>query len=243
METRLNRYNAYIDESGTHVGSAHLTVALALIPDSAEDAFETRWTSLLTRYGIHVFHMTDFNSCQGEFTNWSPERCHDFSLEIVDTVKAHVVFWMGNTIETVSAHLIEDEVAVLSPYIVGCAFLLKQVGTWVANQKDDVQIAYAFEDGVRDQHKFDRALKGIVAPDAATAKRFGYLSHAYRPKSVAGLQVADMLAWQLHVDGRRYDAGQKRRGDLLSLLEIPHLVGHFDSEALQLVRKGILHES
>lgn len=192
---------------------------------------------------MRVFHMTDFNSRKGEFAGWSAELCHDFSFEMVRIVREYVEFWIGNTIETASSHLIDDEVAALSPYLVGCAYLLKHVEDWIATRTDPVQIAYVLEDGVKDQHKFDLALKNIFGRDATTAKRFGYVSHTYKQKSLPGLQVADILAWQLHVDGKRYDTDKKRRGDFLNLLEVPHLIGHFDEVALQLIRKGLLGES
>ena len=234
----MRNYHAYIDESGTHLTAAHLAVALALVPEPRVNEFAVEWHNLLSKRGVREFHMTDFNAGKREFNNWSKQQSHEFSLEVIDVVKRYVVFWFGCVIETAHRKLIEDEKMLLSPYLVGSSFLLQFISDWANAQSDDVGIAYTLEAGYIDEPRFNSTLKRIVAPSPENRDRYRYLSHQFDSKANPGIQVADIFAWQLYVDSRRFDASQARRGDFKSLLQIPHVVGHFDEDALRLVRAG-----
>jgi Protein of unknown function (DUF3800) len=239
-QSRVKKYYAYIDESGTHANSPHESVALALIPAGAKDDFEKSWSNLLSKQQCRVFHMTDFNGAQREFRGWSNARTHEFSMELIKVIRNYVEFWIGHVFETESRVLVEDESVALSLYMVGCGFLLRSVEDWVNAQRGSVEVIYVFEQGVRDQRKFDEAISATFSFDADTTRRFRYGRHSYETKSVPGLQVADVFAWQLTRDARQYDAHKSRRGDFKALLEIPHLIGHFDGVALNMVRQGLL---
>lgn len=184
--------------------------------------------------------MTDFNGCQKEFADWDQKRCHEFSLEIMGLVEKYVEFWIGNVFETGPRQLVESDGAGLSLYLAGCGFLLKSVEDWAKTQQEEIHISYVLEHGAVDQHKLDRALTSIFASDADAKERFCHVSHSFDEKVVPGLQVADIFAWQLHVDARKFDNQQNRRRDFARLLTIPHLVGHFDEETLRLVRQGLV---
>jgi hypothetical protein len=235
----MKNYYAYIDESGTHEGSLHETMALALIPETLKPQFQVAWKKLLDKWQVHALHMTDFNSGKREFAGWDAERCHNFSVEAMDIVEQNVEFWMGNAFETSARHIVVNDGQGLSLYHLGFVFLLRSVEDWAKCTGKEIRVNYVLERGAAAQNSLGRALTSIFASDAGAKARFRHVSHCFEEKVIPGLQVADIFAWQLHVDARRFDREQNRRGDFARLLQIPHVVGHFDSESLRLVRQGL----
>ena len=235
----LKKYYAYIDESGTHEGSVHECIALALIPETSKEQFEVAWNTLLDKWNLRVLHMTDFNGYKKEFAGWDSTRSHEFSVKVMSVIEDHVEFWMGNVFETGHRRLVESDGAGPSLYFVGCGFLLRSMGDWAKTHGEEVHVSYVLERGAVDQRKLNRALTKIVASDEASQAPFCHVSHSFEEKSVPGLQVADIFAWQLHVDARRFDRAQNRRSDFVRLLTLPHFVRYFDEQSLRLVVEGL----
>lgn len=81
-------FKAYIDESGIHASSDMFVLAGYLAPAREWDRFTKKWQSVLSRYGINVFHATDCNSFRGEFKRFAgrKEERDEFVKELLATI-------------------------------------------------------------------------------------------------------------------------------------------------------------
>ena len=51
--------------------------------------FEREWRKVLERYGIEVFHMTDFETRQGQYATWSNEQRVAFVRQVIGVIRVH----------------------------------------------------------------------------------------------------------------------------------------------------------
>lgn len=83
-------FKAYIDESGIHASSDMFVLAGYLAPAREWDRFVKKWQSVLTKYGISVFHASDCNSYRGEFGRFKDrkEERDEFVKALLSTISA-----------------------------------------------------------------------------------------------------------------------------------------------------------
>lgn len=63
-------FQAFLDESGHPEDSSVVTVAAVVSDEQGWHTFEEQWAHTLQQYEIATFHMTDYESRRGEFSQW-----------------------------------------------------------------------------------------------------------------------------------------------------------------------------
>src|SRR6266446_2961837 len=69
---------AYIDDSGTSANDGVAVAAGYIASTHMWEIFETRWKTLLSKYGVSHIHRAELENFRGEFGNWTPERRTEF---------------------------------------------------------------------------------------------------------------------------------------------------------------------
>lgn len=240
MIPERRKFHAFFDESGTHDGSPFVCVAAVLIPDERMRSFSDAWLAMLSTWGLKAFHMTDCNSERGEFKALNAQQCDQAARDAIHITKQHAEFWTAASIDARAHQLVGADGIGLSAYVLASAFCMLNIKDWRASSTAESEITYTFESGVSEDRLVDRALTRIFS-DVDSRSQYGYLSHSYQSKiSQFGLQASDIYAWHWFVDSKRFERSQHRRPDFLSLGDVPHIVSHFDDEALALVRKALV---
>lgn len=94
-EFLMTVFNAYFDASGSSkdkLSSSSLFVSGFVSTETMWGKFETRWLTLLDRYGITPpFHMTDFEDGKGQYEHWkNDEQCREeFLIEAIRLINKH----------------------------------------------------------------------------------------------------------------------------------------------------------
>jgi Protein of unknown function (DUF3800) len=157
--------------------------------------FEWQWRRELAKEGIKEFHMTDFASSRGEFTQWKGdgERRGRFFRELVRIIR--------NTLSTPpivvnvemdawklinQEFLLEEHLK--CPYALSGFGVVKQARDWVRSKNDPPRIRFVFEDGDEGKgHLSDLCEKVSITP-------------VFRSKSAAvPCQAADLIAWKSRI--------------------------------------------
>jgi hypothetical protein len=66
---------AYLDESGTHGGSAVTVMGGILAKESQWAAFQSHFDRAKRNYGFKIFHSKKFKRRDGDFAGWPQEKC------------------------------------------------------------------------------------------------------------------------------------------------------------------------
>jgi hypothetical protein len=85
---------AFLDDSGTD-DKRPLCIGGGVSPAAEWMQLEQKWTQVLQRYEVKVFHMTDVESLRKEFREWTVEKKDSFLSELVAIVIKHVQWWIG----------------------------------------------------------------------------------------------------------------------------------------------------
>jgi hypothetical protein len=110
------------------------------------------------------------------------------------------------------------------PYTLCAQGVLDGVHQWADGNNYRGDIAHFFEAGAAGQTEANRLMQTIFeTPQWRKACR--YSGHSFVPKDGnAGVQAADLFAWQFHTETRRQveRAGRSMRKDFESLVQHPH---------------------
>ena len=68
-------YTGYLDESGTHGGSAVTVMGGVLASTRQWAAFDKEFTRAKNKHGFRIFHTKKFKAKRGDFTGWSNPQC------------------------------------------------------------------------------------------------------------------------------------------------------------------------
>src|SRR4030088_1980187 len=74
---------AYFDESGHHASTRVVAMGGAIAGPNQWGEHRQRWKETLGRYGVNVFHMTDFENRQGEFLGWNENRRRELLSDLM----------------------------------------------------------------------------------------------------------------------------------------------------------------
>jgi len=68
-------FTGYLDESGTHGGSATTVMGGLLARSDQWRQFESRFAAAQAKHGFRVWHTRKFRQRSGDFKGWSPQQC------------------------------------------------------------------------------------------------------------------------------------------------------------------------
>ena len=85
----LAMFIAYFDESGKERDHRAVALGAVIAPEKKWLEFEKKWNKVLRRHKVEVFHMTDFETRNGEFKNksWSDDKRLSFITDLAAIVK------------------------------------------------------------------------------------------------------------------------------------------------------------
>lgn len=85
---------AYLDESGTHAGSASLAVAGFLAPAASWGAFDYEWSAAIAEWGLEAFHMSSFAGRRGDY-DWPDHVRKARMARLLAIIARHVTGSVG----------------------------------------------------------------------------------------------------------------------------------------------------
>ena len=80
----------YFDESGTHGDSRFLIVAGYVFEKDAYTSLEAEWRSMLAKYNLTHFHMSECAPCKGLFAHLKTEECDVAARWAYDIIRRHM---------------------------------------------------------------------------------------------------------------------------------------------------------
>jgi len=78
----LLAYTAYLDESGTHDGSAITIMGGVLGRADQWKRFQAGYDKAKKKHGFRIFHTKKFKNKSGDFKGWSDEQCMELWADI-----------------------------------------------------------------------------------------------------------------------------------------------------------------
>lgn len=172
------------------------------------------------------------------FDRLTKDECIEIEKEMIDHIKAHA---KAGICTSVSDQLLREiPVDPVDPhgsaYTLLCYHSLLAVREWVRRTGFDGSIAYFFEAGDRFQRQAANMM-GTVFLLREEREAFRYAGHAFVDKAkVRPVQTADVLAWHVVTDRRRYLEGKGRRADFNELLECETFQRHLSRNDLLIKR-------
>jgi Protein of unknown function (DUF3800) len=193
----------YLDESGTHDGSA-LTIMSGWIASVEQwEGLERRWDALFRRFGVSYVHAKELRHREGPFRFWSDQKAVSFARELSAALEAHSQYSLTvilNNNEYESHYRAPDKAerkrrgSVDSKYGVCFRVFLSLVTQMVAKYMPGESLTVTLEAG----HRNGGAAETIFAEFKQYAPELAGIVDAVAyvdKKKAAGVQAADFLAY------------------------------------------------
>jgi hypothetical protein len=202
---------AYFDRSELIAPAPVLAVGGYVSSDEAWANFESAWKDVLDKFGVSMFHMTEFECRHREFKEWPNDKRIAFIGELIELVHLHAMAGVAAAIaiEVYRALVDEDQRALGHPYVMcglkAVADTLRWVddviarnvatGEWeITEAGKSVSIEFVFESGDDGAVELERQLQ-IEQESGAFAGRIAKVSFLNK-RGVGALQVADFAAYE-----------------------------------------------
>ena len=218
----MSGWCAFFDESGTHDGARVMCVAGFLFTKDNNLRLNEEWHRVLKEYALPYFHMVDCVHRSGVFSGLTMNQCDQCSRKLIPLIKRYMSFGFVSSID-------RNEYFNLMPYhpVMGDAYqcciwhIFQGIRIWRRKHGNDVRdIIYIFEAGHQSQSKVARNLSEQSQGWSGEANWPGYAGHEFRGKQgCAGLQAADILAWQFAKLAKSGQEKRAHRKDMLALVE------------------------
>jgi len=195
----LGIFTAYLDESGTHEESDVVAVAGFFSVADRWVKFSQEWQAVLDYYCLDYFHMTDFESSQGQFKEWDAQKHKDCLNKLLGIIKENVIGSVGWAVSRRSFDAILSKPA---RKICGDAYGLASIGCFRSLAqiviKKDGQAEYVMESGAEGSGALLWIYReGRKDPEWRDNNRL--LSLAFQDKRYfLPLQSADIMAYELY---------------------------------------------
>jgi len=194
---------------------------------------EPVWKAILDRFGVTHLHMVDFAHSRGEFTSWRDdnERREAFLKELMDLIHRYVDICVGAwvSLEEFKKLTTEQQKAIRNPYF-ACfqecwRVAAVQAVNLPADEKIDIVVAHQPEhsgEATPLAEALRVELPGTLNEMFALGRRLGTYSTG-DPKNVVGLQVADLVVYEISLYVQRQcTPDYKPRWPMRRLLEMKH---------------------
>lgn len=231
--------NAYFDESIGSVKMVHPrdgsrlvigTICIAGYLVKAEQAkrLSEEWQAILDKFGLPYFHMVDCAHGNDVFAALDKRDRIQVAARMIGIIKRRTMRGIGISLNVnqFTALMPPDHPLIKTPYTLCARGLLDGVQEWIEANNYTGDVAYFFEAGHASQPEANRLMQ-VVFGDPKLRKALRYAGHSFVPKEQsAGVQAADLLAWQFHTETRRQieRADRPPRKDFESLFAHPHNV-------------------
>lgn len=198
-------FTAYLDASGTHKESPVLTIAGFLAKTGTWKTFQSEWDDILRTAGLlepdgpGYFHMTDFESSQGPYKQWSSQKRIFVLTKLIQAIAGRVELAVSSSLvvkDYKQAQTANQPLSNMTPF----AFCMRKnfllIEQWADRHAIQEFIAYVFESGDGYGREMDAFQRGIKM-DSDLRKRFRFDSFtSASKKSFNPLQTADLLAYE-----------------------------------------------
>jgi hypothetical protein len=219
-----------VDDSGTHGAATFSLIAGYTARPKIWEKIEARWRAVLARpeYKVDVFHANVFfnrkkikNKKKNPYLGWSDKKANDFLghlLKIIDEQRKFTRIVAGIRVSDFAQYSYSEQCCLTghvatpsirksrdpAPFHLVFRLLLHLAGQ---TSTSDTKLHFI----VADQEEYrQRALDGWALMKALGTggyeHRLQYIGFA-EPICRPGLQVADLLSWQLHNAWTRHDSG------------------------------------
>lgn len=95
QDQELPFVTAFFDESGHSASTRIVAMGGAIAGPKQWGELRLKWKATLGKYGVVVFHMTDFENRHGEFSGWTENRKREFLSELVGSLDENIWFLIG----------------------------------------------------------------------------------------------------------------------------------------------------
>lgn len=242
---------AYFDESGHPASTRVVAMGGAIAGPKQWEELRLKWKPTLQRYGIRVFHMTDFENRQGEFRGWDEERKRGLLSDLVGSFDENLFFLIG------AAAVVQDFNRL--PFKTNQKF----INPWYFCYQNCFEAALSPSFLIDSEFAgVDKEYAGIRACFFEAHRQFTWGPVLFalarerdRQRGVKGLdgiigwgtkhtslhfQLADLIAYELrkHVENAVFRGGRPTRWPMSQLLKKPFVVNVLDDSQTTIPRDG-----
>jgi hypothetical protein len=191
---------AYLDDSGTHVGSGWVVVAGGVASIKQWSKLSRAWERAVTDWKLAkgYFRMTEFVNGFGDYSAWSTELKATRLNQLVGIIGENVRLLVGNAVNEADFNeaFRRCPTAKIGTAYRFCAFLaLPAVNTWRERSARREPVAFIFESGNKLMNEYGQILAQIGLYELSRVK-FGIASVAEGQKrDMPALQAADVIAY------------------------------------------------
>lgn len=219
-------FSVRLDETGTGGHHTITVVAGAVALPAQWDELERKWTGLLARSSVKVFHAMEFNDRSPPYNNWTRFKCQRFTATQNKIIAMNTAFRVSVGIDQAAHKDIKARMKGIkgfhadSDYGLSLRYLLFQTSEQLLRLDPTHTLAVMVEDGPWAKGAFVTYQRV-----AAMRAKWKPAKHAHRlagfasvPKGIRpSLEAADFIADQELVRMGR-GSNNRRQGDTLSLL-------------------------
>jgi hypothetical protein len=237
----VSTVDVYIDESGTHDGSTMIVVGGYIFRKEKAEQFSQEWLSVLDRYGVSHFHMTDCANGQGHYKGWTKEKRIEHEKELISLTRKHSIFGfaIGVCPEVFEKWWCKFPANDLDLYSFLLANVLSVFDNWAKSQSEIFLPSFYFESGHASSKK---AAAHITYAVRERSSRYYRAPFAFVDKmAMPPLQSADLLVWLARNSMIRQVAGRAIRRDFLALARSSDNFQMYDDRMFCLLEKVFRH--
>jgi hypothetical protein len=194
---------AYLDESGTHGGSAYTVLAGFIGSAQKWDEFESKWRVLLTVNGLRYIHTKQLVKGGGQFKKWSDAKREWLAVYAPKIAEECAMFVISTILQNDDykhlyiGHTRLNGVPIDSPYGLCFRLCLQQIITVIRQNSfwRDVELHIVMEQGHKNAGDAVRIFDGFKRygdpESSAIARTISFATKQEAPP----LQAADLLAY------------------------------------------------
>jgi hypothetical protein len=235
----------YFDESGIHAGSPAFVLAGYLATTSQWLAFEERWCSALTEFGVDCFHMHDLEQRTDRFKGWSPETAIALQGKLIEIINHTVMIGICCGVSVADYQAATP--AILHPdirfaYLLCFYECLLGIQHYMEAKEHNEPVKFIF-----DQNEYCGMLATVyhrLRKDLGSPAWMGGLSCEDR-RIFIPLQAADLLAYEMfkHLTHRSVEPWRKMRKSLGALNTSRYMLKRLDKESISRYAQAFINES
>lgn len=226
---------AFFDESGHSSESRVVAMGGALGPPSAWRKIREDWSSLLSKHGVKIFHMTDFENRFGEFKGWNEDRRRSLLADLLAVLEDVFLVYMGTAVLVEDFQNLKPETrkGLMVPWYLCFQTCLQEVAqtTMVVSNEEiwDPHLRAVFFE-LQLEYWRGPILFSQILENEAFARGLGLLGFASKQACVK-VQLADLIAYELrkHVENCLFDSKRPTRWPMQQLLKRPFIANCFDT--------------
>jgi hypothetical protein len=191
---------AYLDDSGTHVGSGWVVVAGGVASVQQWSKLSRAWARAVADWKLSkgYFRMTEFVNGVGDYSVWSTDLKAARLNQLVRIIDENVRLLVGNAVNEADFNeaFRRFPTAKIGTAYRFCAFLcLPAVNTWRERSPHREPVAFTFESGNKLMNEYGKILAQLGS-SAELREKFGVASFGEGNKRDApALQAADLIAY------------------------------------------------